>query len=133
MIIRTLLAAGAMVGLAGAAHAQGFVPYESFNATYDSSSGLTVYGQPRDAYVIRLDTRGKDLPTIHREITFASYEACRNAPRTGNVLEMRPTAISMCVGAARTDAHRQLASLQTQRMRGGYLYTSSYNYGPVYD
>ena len=118
-MIRTLVAAGALAALAGAAHAQGYSSYDP---------GLTVYGQPRDAYVIRIDTRGKDDLTIRREITWAAYEACRLAPRTNNPLEVRPTAMSTCVGAARNDAIRQLNALQDRRMRSGYIYTASYDY-----
>lgn len=117
-MIRTLLAAAALAGLAGAAHAQG---------SYSDANGVTVYGQPRDAYIIRLDTRGKDVPTIRREITWAAYTACRNAPRlTGDFHEVRPAAMSACVGRASFDAHRQLAALQEQRRRNGYIYAAAY-------
>lgn len=120
-MIRTLLAAGALAATAiagaGAAQAQGF----------NDSNGVTVYGQPRDAYIIRLDTRGKDLPTIRREISWAAYTACRQAPRlTGDFHEVRPAAMSACVGRASLEAHRQLATLQEQRRRNGYIYAAAY-------
>lgn len=111
-MFRALIGAAALATLAGAAHAQGYDAY---------SDGLTVYGQPRDAYVIHLNTRGKDVPTIRREISWASAEACRKAPRTGNVLEMRPTYMSACVNQARFDAHRQLDRLVEQRRRSGVI------------
>jgi hypothetical protein len=119
-MFRAAIGAAALLAAAatGAAHAQGFGAYDS--------QGLTVYGQPRDAYVIRLATRGKDIPTLRREISEAAYVACRRAPRTGNVLEIRPTYMSTCVNQARFDAQRQLDVLADQRRRG-FVTVASYN------
>jgi hypothetical protein len=110
-MIRAMIGAAALVAAAtGMAHAQGYAASDA--------AGVTVYGQPRDAYVIRLTTRGKDVPTIRREITWAANEACRKAPRSANILDMRPTYMSICVNQARFDAHRQLDRLIDQRRRG---------------
>jgi hypothetical protein len=128
-MIRTLLAAAAVAALAGAAHAQ--VVYEPSPA-YDQASaydpsGLTVYGQPRDAYIIRLDTRGKDAATVRREISWAAETACSRAPRlTGNLHETRPGAVSACVTQARHDALAQFDRIQAQRRYNGYIYAAAY-------
>lgn len=110
-MFRAAIGAAALItaAAAGAAHAQGYA---------SDTSGLTVYGQPRDAYVIRIPTRGKDIPTLRRQISDAAYVACWRAPRTGNVLEMRPTYLSTCVNQARFDANRQLDRVVDLRRRG---------------
>jgi hypothetical protein len=128
-MIRTLLAASAVVALAGAAQAQGYDAY-GYDAYGQDSGGVTVYGQPRDAYIIRLDTRGKDIATVRREISWAAQTACRNAPRlTNDVHETRPAAMSACVSRASWDANSQLARIQQQRRwNGGYIAVAANDY-----
>jgi len=140
-MIRILLAAAAFSAAATAAAAHpghtpvqshGHVPGPVFSQPYGQSYdpgygpaygpdlGLTVYVQPRDAYVIRLDTRGKDPATVYREISHAAQIACARAPRTGNALETRPTAVQSCVSQASWDARAQFHRIQEQRGYGGY-------------
>jgi len=104
----------------GEGHPHDYTPvygegYPPAAAPHDEVSGLTVYVQPRDAYVIRIDTRGKDERTVHREIAWAAREACARAPRTANVLDTRPSAVSACVGQASHDARRQFDRIQARR------------------
>lgn len=125
-MIRTLLTAAAMsAAIAPAAMAQGYV-YSADGYDYSGNvPGVTVFVQPRDAYVIRLSTWGKDIPTVNREITQAAWTACRSAPRTGNALETRPTAMSACAGQAIHDARMQFNRILDSR-RSGYLTVASY-------
>ena len=132
-MFRTLFCATALVAAAGAAGAQDYGPVygEGYPQDYapiygqgfpapsayagDEVGGLTVYVQPRDAYVIRIDTRGKDERAVHQEIAWAAREACARAPRTANVLDIRPSAVSACVGQATFDARRQFDRIQARR------------------
>jgi hypothetical protein len=84
-------------------------------AANDPLGGLVVRGQPRDAYVIRINTQGKDESTIRKEIWGASWEACQKAPRTANVLEVRPTYMTWCASQAAYDAMRQLDDVLAKR------------------
>jgi len=138
-MIRILLttAAFAAAATAAAAHpaqSHGYAPGpvfsqpygQSYDPAYGPDLGLTVYVQPRDAYVIRLDTRGKDAATVYREISHAAQIACARAPRTGNALETRPTAVQSCVSQASWDARAQFHRIQEQRRYGGYYAYSGY-------
>jgi hypothetical protein len=145
-MIRTLLATAALAAVASTANAQGYgqgygstygsdadVAYMAYAPAYDSTyasdadvAGLTVYAQPRDAYVIHISTWGKDVRTVHREINEAAYTACRLAPRTGNTLDTRPSSTSACVTDAIYDARRQFERILDQRRNQGYVYTAAY-------
>jgi hypothetical protein len=125
-MIRTLMAAAALsAAMAPAALAQGYVYTADGYQSSAGVPGVTVFVQPRDAYVIRLSTLGKDVPTVNREITQAAWTACRLAPRTGNALETRPTAMSTCANQAMHDARLQFARILDAR-RSGYLSVASY-------
>ncbi len=70
-MFRALIGAAALASAAtGAAYAQ----------TSGATGGLTVFGQPRDAYTIVIPTLGKDKLTVQREISSAAHVACRYAP-----------------------------------------------------
>ena len=95
-------------------------------AASDSIGGVFVQGQPRDAYIIRVNTQGKDEPTIRREIWNASWEACQKAPRTGNVLEIRPTYMTWCASQAAYDAMRQLDDVLSKRRQANSIEVAGY-------
>ena len=111
-MIRTLAALAAFAALPAIAAAQ-----TSYN---DPVGGVIVQGQPRDAYVITINTLGKDEPTVRREIWDAAYTACNRAPRTGNVLDIRVEATQTCVAQAAWDANAQFDQILDQRRNGYY-------------
>lgn len=126
-MIRTLLTAAALSAAVGPdALAQGYVYSADPYAYTGALPGVTVYAQPRDAYVIRLSTWGKDPVTVDREITQAAWTACRLAPRTGNALETRPSAMSACAGEAIYDARIQYNRVLASRQTGVIQVASGY-------
>ena len=116
-MIRTLAALAAFAALPAIAAAQ-----TSYN---DPVGGVVVQAQPRDAYVITINTLGKDEPTVRQEIWDAAYTACNRAPRTGDALDIRVEATQACVSQAAWDANAQFDQILDQR-RSGY---SRYYYG----
>ncbi len=132
-MIRTLLTAAALsAAIAPAAISQDYVYTPDAYAPDGYAHprdvpGVTVYVQPRDAYVIRLSTWGKDSPTVNREITQAAWTACRLAPRTGNALETRPAAMSACAKEAIHDARMQFSRIQAARQTG-FVQVGAYGY-----
>ena len=95
----------------------------------DPLGGVIVQGQPRDAYVIRINTQGKDEPTIRKEIWNASWDACQRAPRSANVLDIRPTYMSWCASQAAYSAMLQLDDILAKRRQGNTVDVSAYAEG----
>ena len=118
MLIRTLIAAVALL-----------MPFASARAAAPATndpSGVIVQGQPRNAYVIRLNTTGKDPATIRQEIWSAAWTACQRAPRTANVLDIRPTALHACASEAAWRGMLQLDDIIEKRRQGNTV--SIYGY-----
>ena len=118
--IAALFAAVPAVALAAAAQ----------SGANDPLGGVVVQGQPRDAYVIRINTQGKDEAAIRKEIWNASWEACQRAPRTANVLEIRPTYMSWCASQAAYNAMLQLDDILAKRRQGNTVNVAGYAEGP---
>ena len=111
MLMRVLIAAAAIAALSpGVAQAAA--------APADDMGGIVVPCQPRNAYVIRLNTQGKEPAAIRQEIWSAAWTACQRAPRTGNVLEIRPTAMHACATEAAWRGMVQLENILEKRAQG---------------
>ncbi len=115
-MIRTLLIAAAVAAIAPAAFAQ---------PAYSDSNDVIVQGQPRDAYIIRVDTYGKDEATIRREISDAANTACQRAPSTGNHTDIGVNALQGCITQANSDALVQLGRVLESR-RQGYVEVAAF-------
>ena len=123
MLMRTLLAAAAVGALILPATALA----QSDPSLGGDVGGVIIQGQPRDAYVIRIDTLGKDAPQIRREIWQAAWTACERAPRTGNVLETRPSQMQWCASEASRGAFMQLEAILDKRARDSYVAVYGYD------
>ena len=111
MLMRTLIAAWALAAVAPAV-------VQAAASPADELGGIVVPGQPRDAYVIRLNTQGKAPAAIRQEIWSAAWTACQRAPRTANILEMRPTAMHGCATEAAWRGMVQLEDILEKRAQG---------------
>lgn len=117
MVKTLIIAAAVALGATGLAHGQAFT----------DRSGFTVYGQPRDAYTIRISTLGKDPSAIRREITDAAYTACRLAANPATRVDLTPTHMLWCVTESRQDAWRQLDRIVEYR-RGSEIVVAAAGY-----
>jgi hypothetical protein len=112
-MIRTFMIAAAAIAMsAPAAFAQ--------DIAIDQDSGVVVQGQPPNAYVITINTSGKDESTIRAEITDAAWTACQRAPSTSNFADNHVDAMESCVTAANDDALAQMHQVLAARRLGGY-------------
>jgi hypothetical protein len=113
MIRNLLMAAALMAAAPVAAFAQ--------PAATGSVGGVVVEGQPRNAYVMRVTTAGKDNATIRQEIWSTAWTACNRAPRTGNTLETRPNQTQWCAMEAASNALRQFDAMAQARKTGAFV------------
>ena len=100
-MIRTLFAIAALSSVSTTALAQ-------------NAGGIVVEPRARVPYVIYLDVTGKERAEIRRMIWDAAPIACRYAPRTSNVLDIRPTTTSTCVSQAADGALVQMHTVLKQ-------------------
>jgi len=127
-MMRVLTALAAVAALPAVAYAQAAAPPTSpaTPSAFDDFEGVVVPGQPRDAYVIRINVAGKDELTVRREIWEAAWVACNRAPRTTSPLDARPFTMQWCATEASWNATMQYNEILENRRQDGAVDVAAY-------